>query len=60
MAVNSNRALREHDKEALNLYCIKYFGDGFYDIDASTARIIEKLYLMDALNLKGLFDGEQE
>lgn len=50
------RTLREHDKEALNLYCIKYFGVGFYAIDAKTAYVIERLYLLDALNLEGLFD----
>ena len=52
------RTIREHDKEALSLYCHKYFGAGFYEIDANTARMIERLYLLDALNLEGLFDEE--
>jgi hypothetical protein len=52
------RTLKEHDKETLSLYYHKYFGTGFYAIDANTAYVIERLYLLDALNLEGLFDEE--
>lgn len=52
------RALREHDKRTLSMYCQKYFGAGFYEIDTNTARTLEKLYLLDALNLEGLDDEE--
>jgi hypothetical protein len=50
------KTIRDWDMELLDLYCLKYFGESFHKIDTNTARMIEKLYIQDALNLKGLIE----
>jgi hypothetical protein len=50
------KTISDWDMELLDLYCLKYFGEGFHKIDTNTARMIEKLYIQDALNLKGLIE----
>ncbi len=46
----------QKDLDVINAYLIKYFGGGYYAINTETVRLVEKLYLLGALNLEGLDD----